>query len=383
MFESIEISYAFAALLISGLVTSILVPIIHKVSMPMRAVDYPGGRRGHGHVVPRLGGVAIISGLVFGVGGIVLIGWPEHGGEIVRSELVAWALGVGMVFMVGLLEDLIGVSAGKRFLVEIAAAWIIVTAGWSFQLMALPFVGDVELGWIASLVTIVWIVGVTNAINLIDGLDGLAGGIVAIIAGSLAVMAAMKGNFFTVILMAGVVGACLGFLRHNWAPATIFMGDAGSLTLGFILATITVHGSIKSSAAVAILVPILAMGVPVIDTLLVMVVRFLDQPREPGKGRIARIFHADQNHLHHLVIHIAKRRQTAVRWVYALVTFSCAAALTVAMSKSGTVGYVLLAVEVIAILMIRHMGFARRIKTISLERREKMREELGIPGGNP
>jgi len=107
-----------------------------------------------------------------------------------------------------------------------------------------------------------------------------------------------------------------------------------------------------------------------------------DGPRAGSPGRIARIFHADQNHLHHLVIHIAKRRQTAVRWVYALVAFSCGAALVVALSKSGIIGYVLLAVEVIAIVMIRKMGFARRAKVMSLKRREAMREELGISVGD-
>jgi len=366
-----------AALLISALITSMLVPLIHKLALSARAVDYPGGRRIHGRVVPRLGGLAILVGLGFGVSGIVLIGWPVHGRDIVRSQLIAWALGVGMVFMVGLLEDLIGVSAGKRFLVEIAAAWIIVTAGWQFSFIGLPCFGNLQLGWLGPLVTIVWIVGVTNAINLIDGLDGLAGGIVAIIAASLALMAAIRGNFFTIILMAGVIGACLGFLRYNW-EGKIFMGDAGSLTLGFILATITVHGSMKSSAAVAILIPILAMGVPVIDTLLVMIVRFIDSPRDGRHGRLGRIFHADQNHLHHLVIYLARHRKTAVGWVYALVAFSCAASLIVVLSKSGIIGYVLLGVQIITIVIIRKIGFARRAKAMSLKRREEMRSMLGI-----
>ena len=135
-----------------------------------------------------------------------------------------------------------------------------------------------------AVVSLLWIVGVTNAINLIDGLDGLAGGVVAIIADSLLAYALLQGNLRTVILMAATAGACIGFLRHNWAPARIFMGDSGSLTLGFLLAAISVHSSLKAPAAVAILVPILALGVPVIDTLLVMGVRFLDRP----KGRLAR-----------------------------------------------------------------------------------------------
>ena len=145
------------------------------------------------------------------------------------------------------------------------------------------------LGILAGVATVVWIVGATNAINLIDGLDGLAGGVVAIISPSLVVCALLQGHRFTVVLLAGMAGACLGFLRHNWEPARIFLGDAGSLTVGFLLAIAAVQASIKASTAVAILVPILALGLPVMDTLLVMIARFLGLPGAPLRARLLRL----------------------------------------------------------------------------------------------
>src|SRR5262249_27384453 len=155
-----------------------------------------------------------------------------------------------------------------------AAAGGVVYAGWSFSQLYVPLSGNVNLGILGGLFTLIWIVGVTNAINLLDGLDGLAGGVTAIIASSLLIFAWIQGQLLTVMLMSAIVGACLGFLRHNWAPAKIFMGDSGSLTLGFLLATMSLYSSIKGAATVAILVPVLALGLPVIDTLLVMAVRF-------------------------------------------------------------------------------------------------------------
>jgi UDP-GlcNAc:undecaprenyl-phosphate GlcNAc-1-phosphate transferase len=327
--------------------------------------------------------VAILGGIAFGVGAVVLVEWPRHGNVVARSVLVAWILGTAMVFLVGLVEDLIGVSPAKRFLVELAAAWVVVAAGWRFTVFDLPFIGPVHLGWMGTVITIVWIVGVTNAINLLDGLDGLATGVVAIIAASLGVIAALKGNYFSAVLLAGMVGACLGFLRHNWSPATIFLGDAGSLTLGFVLGTLTVHGSLKSSAAVAILVPVLALGVPVIDTLLVMLLRFIDRTRGGFMGRISGMFAPDRSHLHHLLLFIGPRRGVVVRWIYLLVLVFCCGALAVALTKNSPLGFVLLAVELVVVVLVRRLGLARRAKTLGRAlRREAKREYFPEEGGD-
>ena len=369
---------ALAAALIAGVVTGAMVPFAAKLAFAVRAVDYPGGRKFHGSAVPRLGGVAVAAGLVFGAGTVALMRWTEWGIPVSDRELVALLIGSAMVFTVGLVDDIVGVSVAKKFLVEFAAAGLIVWAGWRFTSLGLPGL-DLPLGALGGVLTVLWIVGVANAINLFDGLDGLASGVVAIIAGSLLVYSLVQDNHFTVILMAALAGACLGFLPHNWMPANIFMGDAGSLLLGFLLAATTVHSSLKSSAAVAILIPVLALGVPVMDTLVVMTVRFLERPKGHAVERLLRMFRADRNHVHHLMQRHGASRPVVVRTLYLFVLVSCAMALAVALTKSSGLGITLVIVEVAAILLVRTLGFARFTRTLADEQREELREKWLTP----
>src|SRR4029078_5802140 len=139
----------------------------------------------------------------------------------------------------------------------------------------------------------------------------------------------IQGNALTVILMSAIVGVCLGFLRHNWAPAKIYMGDSGSLMLGFLLAGMSLHASMKGAATVAILVPILALGLPVIDALLVMVVRFVEKPQGSHVRRFARLFQADRNHLHHVMVRLGPERKHIVLVIYLVAASFCAMALVV------------------------------------------------------
>jgi UDP-GlcNAc:undecaprenyl-phosphate/decaprenyl-phosphate GlcNAc-1-phosphate transferase len=376
--------YAVGAACLAALITNLLVPPVTRLAVALRALDHPDSRKLQAAAVPRLGGVAITAGLVLGAGLVAVALWGRLGGGIGRNELLALILGGAMVFLVGVIDDLNGVSTFKKFLVELFAAWLLVRVGWSFEVMRLPLLGQVELGILGELVSILWIVGVTNAINLIDGLDGLAGGVVAIISVSLLGYASIQGSPGTVVLMAATAGACLGFLRHNWEPARIFMGDSGSLTLGFLLAAITVHSSLKAPAAVAILVPILALGVPVMDTLLVMAVRFLDRPKGPLTNRFLRMFHADRNHLHHLLSHFGGKRSSIVASIYALVLSFCAMALIVAVTGEVALGVLLLALEFLIVLGIRRMGLAMQARRLALLQREEIKAEvLGHQEGTP
>ncbi len=229
----------------------------------------------------------------------------------------------------------------------------------SFGTLSLPVLGDIELGVLGGIASCIWIVGVTNAINLIDGLDGLASGVVAIIAISFSIYAFVQGNSMTVLLMAAAAGSCVGFLRQNWHPAKVFMGDSGALTLGFLLAAVSVHSSLKTPAAVAILVPLLALGVPMIDAFLVMLGRFLQGTESGPLKRALRMFNADRNHLHHLmeVLHLTRPR--VVLGIYALVMAFCAFSLTVALSKSAPIGLALIVVEFFVILAVRSWGLQR------------------------
>lgn len=378
------LSAAALAAVIAGLTTNLLVPATARVAVVLRALDEPDVRKDQRTAVPRMGGVAIGFGIVIGAGGLAMANWDHWGGGIARSELAALAIGVLLVFLVGFVDDLIGVSTVKKVLIELAAAWLIVRAGWTFTVLAIPGVGNVPLHGLGTLVALVWIVGVTNAINLIDGLDGLAGGVVAIIAGSLVVYALLQGNVLTVLLMAAVLGACLGFLRHNWAPAKIYMGDSGSLTLGFLLAVMSLHSSIKAPAAVAILVPILALGVPVIDTLLVMVVRFLDRPKGRLAERLQRMFAPDRRHLHHLMAELGPKRGRIVGTIYVLVLASSALAIAVAITKNQTLGLAVVAIEIAVIFAVRSFGLRAAARRLAQQKLEAVKSDMIITTvGNP
>jgi UDP-GlcNAc:undecaprenyl-phosphate GlcNAc-1-phosphate transferase len=291
-------------------------------------------------------------------------------------EILAISLATFIVFTCGLLEDTVGLSCSARFLLEATAALLVIKAGWSFGNLYLPFVGNIELGFLTGLISLIWIVGVINAVNLLDGLDGLAGGVVAIIASSMLIFSLWRGDFLTAFVMGAMVGACLGFLRKNWAPAQIYLGDAGSLTLGFVLAIVSVGSSIKAPAAIAILVPILALGLPVIDTLLVMLFRFTQKRRGSITHRFARMFRADRNHLHHLMLRLGPSRGRIVVVIYSIVLVFCAMALSVAISRNATWGFILIGIEVAVIFAMRQIGLKSDVNRMSFEKRRSAREAL-------
>ncbi len=367
---------ALFSLGVAATTTMLAVPVVTRVAMAFRAVDYPGGRREQGQAIPRMGGIAIGAGIVAGAGLPGMWYLSRRGDGITDLELAALVLGTALIFLVGLGDDLIGFTPLQRFACQVLAAVGVVYAGWSFDQAFIPLAGEVSLGVLGPVVTVLWIVGVTNAINLLDGLDGLAGGVAAIIAGSILAVAWIHGNVLTVVLMASVVGASIGFLRHNWAPAKIYMGDCGSLTLGFLLAVMSVHGSMKSAAAVAILVPILALGLPVMDTLLVMAVRFVEQPQGSFVRRFARMFQADRKHIHHILSQAAPERSRIVVWIYAVVFGFCAMALAVSVSRSATLGLSLVAVELGVVFLLRRMGIRKAARELARSQRIEVREQF-------
>lgn len=370
--------YALGAAVVAALLTNLMIPPVIRLAFALRALDHPDTRKLQTSAVPRLGGIAILLGLALGAGMAGVSRWGEWD-NLQRNEMLVLALGTGLVFLVGLIDDLVGVSVVQKFLCQILAGWLLVQIGWSFEVLRLPGLGQIQLGWLGPVLSLLWIVGVTNAINLIDGLDGLAGGLVAIIATSLLAYSIVQGNAGTVLLMAATAGACLGFLRHNWAPAKIFMGDSGSLTLGYLLAATTVHSSLKAPAAVAILVPVLALGLPVIDTLLVMTVRFLDRPHSPLAERFLRMFHADRQHLHHLLDHFGAGRTRIVQVLYLVAVSFCAMALLVAFTGELTLGVALIILEFSVVFAMRRMGMTRAARRLAeAQLKELETEVLGL-----
>jgi UDP-GlcNAc:undecaprenyl-phosphate GlcNAc-1-phosphate transferase len=207
--------------------------------------------------------------------------------------------------------------------------------------------------------------------------------VVAIISASFMIYAVLLNDPATMILMGATTGSCLGFLRHNWAPARIFMGDSGALTLGFLLAGVSVQSFSKTQALVAITVPILALGVPIMDTLLVMLVRFLRGPHGKLVERSLGMFHADRNHLHHLLAHLGASRKRIVWTIYVAVLLGCLSAIVVALRRDLRLGLTIIGLEFLVILLVRWRGLAAQARAVgaSQTREAGLATEPALSGG--
>lgn len=291
--------YLFIAA-IGALVTFLVTPLVRRFALVRGLVDQPGGRKVHETPIPRLGGVAIFAGVVAAIvaqaAGEYLLGW---GGTIVdggtaRVRVVGVLVAMAIIFLVGLIDDLFTLSPGFKFAGQLLAAGVAVASGLKIAYVGNPLGGGlVALGLLSIPITLLYIVGFTNVINLIDGLDGLAAGVTMIAAGSLLVLAAQGNRLEAAALAAAVIGACAAFLRYNFHPASIFMGDSGALFLGFTLSVISLMGVMKSTAAIALAVPLLIIGVPIFDTASAIVRRVLHQ---------RPIQEADRGHIHHRLL---------------------------------------------------------------------------------
>lgn len=278
-------------------VTLGVTPLARLVGSRLGIVSHAGGRHVHTGAVPRIGGIAIFSGFAAAIVvrylGERMWGWPPAltlAGEPVLGVLA----GLALMFTVGLLDDVIDLTPGQKAAGQVLAASIAFAAGVRIDFVGNPLGGGLLLLGVSSLpVTLFWMVGFANVVNLIDGLDGLAAGVTAIAAVSLLVLAEETNQPLAAVLAAALVGACVGFLRFNFNPASIFMGDSGALFLGFGLACIALLGVMKSVAAITLVVPLLILGVPVFDTFSAIIRR----------RRHGRPFHeADRGHIHHRLL---------------------------------------------------------------------------------
>src|SRR4051794_4002984 len=262
----------------------LLTPAVGGMARLLGAVDAPGGRRLNRRPVPRLGGVALFLGIFVPALAFMPLGRETRG----------ILLGAAVAVTLGAIDDFRGLRWFEKLAGQLVAASIPVWFGIWVDRFTFPLLGIHSLpGWVGVPLTILWIVGIMNMVNFLDGLDGLAAGVAAIAGLTFAVIALSLAKTDAAILSAIVFGACIGFLRHNFYPARIFMGDSGALLLGFVLATISVQGLLKTAATVALFFPLLVLAVPIVDTTFV-VVRRLKHGESPFEG--------DQAHLHHRFI---------------------------------------------------------------------------------
>ena len=280
--------------------TVLLVPLVRKFAVFVDAIDYPSGRRVNQTPVPRLGGVAMFGGMcaAFAVMALGLhFGWwttPLGPHPSMQVDYTLTAAGVLIVFFVGFCDDIYDLHPKAKLIGQIVAAVIVVMSGVVFDGIHNPFgAGYIMFGGWSYPITVIYLVAFANIINLIDGLDGLAAGISTISMATLLVFSVLTSRSESVLFAVVVIGACLGFLRYNHHPASIFMGDSGSLLLGFMLGIVSLLTVTRAALFTSLLVPILAAGVPIIDTGSAIIRRWrghqpIDQP--------------DKGHIHHRLL---------------------------------------------------------------------------------
>jgi UDP-GlcNAc:undecaprenyl-phosphate GlcNAc-1-phosphate transferase len=278
----------------------LLTPAVGGMARRLGVVDAPGGRRVNQLPVPRLGGLGLFLGVLVPALAFLHVGHQDRG----------LLLGAAVAVTVGIIDDFRGLEWYAKLAGQVAAAAVPAGFGVWIDRFSLPFVGIHTLpSSIGIPLTVVWIVAIMNMVNFLDGLDGLAAGVAAIAGLTFSVIALSLGKVDAAILSAIVFGACVGFLRHNFYPARIIMGDSGALLLGYVLATVSVQGLLKTAAVAALFFPLLVLAVPIVDTTFVVVRRL-----KHGE----RVFEADQAHLHHRFLRrgFSQRRAAITIWAW-------------------------------------------------------------------
>ncbi|WP_295734368.1 MraY family glycosyltransferase [uncultured Oscillibacter sp.] len=300
------IAYVALALLAALVISFLMTPVVKTFAYKVGAVDVPkDARRMHKVPIPRLGGLAIFIGFMISV---LILGNVRGNGQM-QSIL----LGSVIIVVLGVVDDIMALPAMLKFVVQIAAALIPALNGVVIQAFSNPNIFSDSLYWVLGPLsvpfTVLWIVAITNAVNLIDGLDGLANGVSAISATTMLVIALLASEGDVAVVMAALVGACVGFMPYNLNPAKMFMGDTGATFLGYILATMSIQGLFKFYAVISFAVPFLILGLPIFDTAFAFI-RRIAHGQSP--------MHADRGHIHHRLIDMGLNQKQAVATLYVI-----------------------------------------------------------------
>lgn len=322
-----------------------LTPQVKNLAIKIGAVDTPDARKVHKGIIPRMGGLAIYAGFVLAV----------LASMHVSREIMGLLVGGTVILIVGIIDDLKPLPAKVKLLGQIAAAAVLVMFDIRIDWLTNPFGEMLYVDYLAIPLTILWVVSLTNTVNLIDGLDGLAAG-VSTIASVTILLVALQQNFWTVaILTAALAGSALGFLQHNFNPAKIFMGDTGSMFLGYMLAAISILGAVKSAATIALIVPIVALGLPILDTAFAIIRRYMS-----GKP----IFKPDKGHLHHRLLEMGLTQKQAVLLMY--VMSGCLGLSAIALTEVNKSFGILIIIVLLSVACIgaKKIGVLKATKSI-------------------
>ncbi len=348
---NIKLLYVALAILVAFLISFAATPVVIGIAKKIKAIDVPkDNRRIHKKPIPLIGGLAIFYGFLISVLCFCVI----------DEAVIGIVLGALLIVITGIIDDKYSLPAKVKLLMQIVAAVIVIAFGVEMRYFENPFTNEyVTLGWLSIPITIIWIVGVTNAVNLTDGLDGLAAGISTIASLSLLILILFTDNINLAIMTAALAGAAFGFLPYNFNPAKIFMGDTGSMFLGYMLACISVQGLMKTYTIISFALPILVLGLPIFDTLFAIVRRVVT-------GR--SIMSPDRGHLHHRLLDMGFSQRQTVAILYTLTAILCLTALVIFL-KDALRGAVL----VVAVVVIIIVSFA--VLDSKTEKTKKTEEE--------
>jgi len=351
---------AGVAFVLACLVSALLTPFVRRFALARGLFDDQVlARKIHGRPIPRLGGLAIASGFYVPLLGLLF--QASSVGQMFYKNMrmsVAFLLGGLVICGLGLVDDVRGAGAGKKFLVQFAVAGGLFAVGIRIEHLTLPFVGSFALGALSLPFTVLWVVGVINALNLIDGLDGLAAGVAFFGVATTFAIAFLHHDPLMMLFMGALGGAIVGFWAYNFNPASIFMGDTGSMFLGYVLAVGAMRTSQKSSTVVAILVPIVALGVPIADTFLAIIRRAL-------AGR--PIFSADRQHIHHRLLDMGLSQRKAVFTLYGASILLGVVALLLTLANSRETTLILVATSLLAYLGFKKLGYRPTLSDAEIE----------------
>jgi len=337
----------------SAFVALLMTPVIIRIARRFRIAAIPGHRHMHETPTSHIGGVAIfVSMLCMTVPVLFLSNVIGEAFRGILPQVVVLLTASGFMFLVGLVDDLksAGVKARVKLAAQFAASVAVCAAGIRIESVVVPGWFAVDFGWFSWPLTLIWLVGITNAVNLTDGLDGLAAGISAIACGVIAVFAVHSGNVVMAVLMLALLGSLTGFLFFNFNPAKIFMGDCGSMFLGFTIASSSVLCSTKSPVLVGLALPALALGIPIFDTLFAILRRFLER---------RSIFSADRGHFHHRLVDAGLDHRHAVIAIYVVTLIAAGLGMLMMVIQNGNSLIIFMGVLLFQLIVFRSVGYMR------------------------
>ena len=335
----------------------VVTPAVIWLARRLKAVDRPGVRTVHTRPVPRIGGVAIVLSAMSLILAVLLLNNAVGDAfRNVKPRLITMLCSASFVFIIGLVDDLKGLPARFKLLAELLAAGSLCLAGVHISSVAITEQWTLHFGLLSWPLTVLWIVGITNAINLSDGLDGLAAGISAVACGTIAVFAIHGGNLLMAVLMLALLGSLTGFLFFNFHPARIFMGDCGSLFVGFTIASASVLCATKSATLVGLALPVLALGIPIFDTLCSMLRRFLER---------RSIFAPDRGHFHHRLMDLGLKQRHIVLIIYGMTLLSAGLGMFMMVTRNSSSLIVFLCLLLLLLMVFRVAGSVQLRQTMA------------------